>query len=63
MTSQVYFGFSNANSGEQSAWFHTEAAARRFAAACGWENAEIETITTPDAGDVMDTAETPWKIV
>ena len=56
-----YYGFKVANAGEQPAWFHTKAAARRFAAACGFGDVEIETTAAPDAGDVMDTPTAPWN--
>jgi hypothetical protein len=56
----TYYGFSSANNAEQPAWFHTEAAARRFAEACGFENIEIETTTDAEACDIMDTPEKAW---
>lgn len=59
--STKYYGFSSANKSEEPAWFHTEAAARAFAAACGFENAEIETTCDASAADIMDTAQTPWS--
>ena len=58
---QTYYGFAKSNTSDQPAWFHTRAAAHRFAIACGWADAEIETSTDVDADDIMDTAETAWQ--
>ena len=58
---KTYYGFENANRQQDSAWFHTEAAARRFADACGWTGMEIETCDNPLPGDVMDRAGKPWE--
>ena len=60
MQTKTYYGFSVANRGEQPAWFNSREAAERFNAACGGHLGEIETTNEPDAGDVMDTTETPW---
>jgi len=56
-------GFSTANASDEPAWFHSEDAASRFAAACGWEDAQIETADSNEvsAGDIMDTPEQPWS--
>ncbi len=55
-----FYGFKSATRGEEPAWFHTKAAARRFADACGWAGVEIETFWDPMPFDVMDTDELPW---
>jgi hypothetical protein len=57
------YGFSTANNSDKPAWFHSEAAAQRFAAACGWEDAESEIADSDevDDEDIMDTPETPWS--
>lgn len=56
------YGFTDANTSEEPAWFHTEDAAARFAKACGWNESEIETAESEDvaADDIMDTPEAPW---
>lgn len=56
--SKTYYGFHAANHADESAWFHTESAARRFAIACGWPDAPIETTTGPAIP--MDTPKKPW---
>lgn len=55
-----YFGFSNANKSDEPAWFCSEAAAQRFAEACGWNEVEIETNDNPATDDIMDSPERPW---
>lgn len=59
-SNRTYFGFSQANASDEPAWFHTQEAAERFALACGWKGATIETTDDADPADIMDTPETPW---
>ena len=56
------YGFSCSNAYDEPAWFHTEEAAERFAAACHFEDMEIEVIDSEDADpkDIIDTATNPW---
>lgn len=60
-TNRTYYGFTHANREEEAAWFHTPAAAARFAEAC-WpgEPAGIETTSDPEPGSIMDTPDKPW---
>lgn len=56
-----YYGFREANKGQEPAWFCSEAAARRFGIACGWEDLEVVTTYDPEPDDVMDTPSKPWR--
>lgn len=59
---KTYFGFSHANTSDEPAWFHTPEAARRFASACGWEEAEIEKSDDIRQSDIMDSPTHPWTL-
>lgn len=50
------YGYSIANQNEEAAWFSTLDAAEKFATACGWEGAEIESadLHEVDADDIID---------
>jgi hypothetical protein len=60
-TTTKYYGFANASQTDDPAWFHTPAAARRFANACGWmPHVKIEECAEPPSGSIMDNPEQPW---
>jgi hypothetical protein len=59
MTTNKFYGFSISNRDERAAWFHTAAAAQRFAQACGFD-VTVEEVADVDPDDVMDTAEIAW---
>jgi hypothetical protein len=55
------YGFSVASRGDEAAWFHSRAAAARFAQACGLDLSIEETDTSRvERRDIMDTAKKPW---
>jgi hypothetical protein len=62
MTTNKFYGFSISNRDERATWFHTAAAAQRFADACGFENVTVEAAADVDPDDVMDTAEIAWTL-
>lgn len=59
-TNTTYYGFPNANTSDEPAWFCTAEAAQRFADACGWENASIETCEEAESSEIMDTPDLPF---
>lgn len=63
-TTHKLFGFSAANTSDQPAWFYSEDAAQRFADACGFNAAQIESAWSDDVNstDIMDSAAAPWSV-
>lgn len=59
----MWYGFTSANRGEEPAWFHTQAAAERFNAACGGQLGPVQTTDTAAPEDILDTIEIPWVVV
>ena len=57
----MLYGFLKAHKHEP-AWFHTVEAARRFAEACGWWDADITTIEPENvlAENILDSPTKPW---
>jgi hypothetical protein len=58
----TFYGFSRASHPEEAAWFHTHAAAVRFAKTCHLSpaNDPVETCRHPNPADILDTPEMPW---